>query len=268
MHALPTKIRWPDRAMPRTDRRPASQADFASRSRLIDRALISRPRPCPARLYRSYRFAVAAVRTGGIWDATIPKAGSPVDRSRISDQRLANLMRSAQDGDAAAFASLLREITPLLRRKVMRKEWVRCPQTAEDIVQEILLSVHTARATYDPERPFLPWLMAIARNRMADAARRNARQAAHEVTVERLPEVRSEADQHRALCDSDVQRQLHQAIHQLPPTQRRAVELLKLREMTMKEAEAASGVSIGALKVAVHRAIKSLSGLLDKEERR
>ncbi len=174
-------------------------------------------------------------------------------------------MRSAQDGDAAAFASLLREVTPLLRRKVLRKGWARHPQNAEDIVQEILLSVHTARATYDPERPFLPWLMAIARNRMADAARRDARQAAYEVAVEHLPEIRSEADQHAVLCRWDDQEQLRKAIHQLPPAQRQAIELLKLREMSMKEARAATGISIAALKVSVHRAIKALGALLDKE---
>src|SRR3546814_9561090 len=49
-------------------------------------------------------------------------------------------------------------------------------------------SLHVARATYDPQRPFLPWLMAIARNRMADGARCHARRSRREIAVERLPE--------------------------------------------------------------------------------
>jgi RNA polymerase sigma-70 factor (ECF subfamily) len=44
----------------------------------------------------------------------------------------------------------------------------------------------------------------------------------------------------------------------LPPGQRQAVELLKLRELSLKEASALTGMSIGALKVATHRAIASL----------
>ncbi|MBA3447173.1 MAG: RNA polymerase subunit sigma, partial [Pseudaminobacter sp.] len=97
-------------------------------------------------------------------------------------------MQAAQDGDAAAFALLLRDITPLLRRVVLRKSGFLHPHNTEDIVQEILLSVHTARATYNPERPFVPWLMGIARNRVADAVRSNVRRFVHEVAVEHLPE--------------------------------------------------------------------------------
>jgi len=44
----------------------------------------------------------------------------------------------------------------------------------------------------------------------------------------------------------------------LSPRQRDAVEMLRLREMSLKEAAAASGTSISALKVSVHRAVASL----------
>jgi RNA polymerase sigma-70 factor (ECF subfamily) len=55
---------------------------------------------------------------------------------------------------------------------------------------------------------------------------------------------------------------LGQAIEQLPPDQRQTITMLKLNEMSLKEAAAASGRSIPALKVATHRAIKSLRRLL------
>ena len=51
---------------------------------------------------------------------------------------------------------------------------------------------------------------------------------------------------------------LAQAIQALPPGQRQAVELLKLRELSLKEASALTGLSIGALKLATHRAVASL----------
>ena len=53
-------------------------------------------------------------------------------------------------------------------------------------MQDVLLSLHAVRATYDPRRPFLPWLFGIVHNRVADGARRYARRAAHEVAVEQV----------------------------------------------------------------------------------
>ncbi len=91
----------------------------------------------------------------------------------IDDERvLEQLMRAAQDGDTAAYERLLKSLIGLLRRTVRQRRPFLQPADIEDIVQDILLSLHAVRSTYDPGRPFMPWLMAIARNRMADAARR------------------------------------------------------------------------------------------------
>lgn len=70
---------------------------------------------------------------------------------------------------------------PRVRRLVLRQRRFLGSQDVDDLVQDILLSVHAARATYDPTRPFLPWLLAITRNRLADAARRYARRTTYEV---------------------------------------------------------------------------------------
>jgi RNA polymerase sigma-70 factor (ECF subfamily) len=55
---------------------------------------------------------------------------------------------------------------------------------------------------------------------------------------------------------------LRAAIDDLPPGQRQAIRLLKLEEMSLKEAAVASGMSIVALKVATHRALKTLRKVL------
>jgi RNA polymerase sigma factor (sigma-70 family) len=174
------------------------------------------------------------------------------------DQHLASLMRSAQDGDAGAYAALLSEVVPLMRQVVRRRLGFLQPQDVEDLVQDVLLSLHTARSTYDPERPFLPWLMAIARNRMADGARRHARGAANEVAGDRLPETFAGEGTNILQGRYGDEEALRRAMGGLPPGQRKAVELLKLREMSLKEAAAVSGTSAGALKVAVHRGIAAL----------
>jgi RNA polymerase sigma factor (sigma-70 family) len=177
-------------------------------------------------------------------------------------QKLRELMSAAQNGDRGAYGQLLGEITPLLRATIRARRNFLQKQEIEDIVQDILLSLHTVRATYDPQRPFLPWLMAILRNRMADAARRHLRRAANEVNVEFLPETFFEDETNipgEAYRDPVA---LKHAIGKLPSGQREAVEMLKLREMSLKEASAASGKSISSLKVSVHRAIISLRKML------
>jgi RNA polymerase sigma-70 factor (ECF subfamily) len=171
---------------------------------------------------------------------------------------LAQLMQRAQAGDAAAYAVLLYEITPLLRREIRRRQRFAQPQDVEDLVQDVLLSLHAVRATYDSSRPFLPWLMAIAHNRIVDGIRRQVRRRANEVTVDELPETFPEDATNRSNEGYGDAEALRQAMQQLPRGQRTAIELVKMREMSLKEASAASGMSVAALKVAVHRGIGAL----------
>lgn len=178
------------------------------------------------------------------------------------DARLAELMTAAQSGDREAYERLLETIAPMLRRLVERHRGFLGRADVEDLVQDVLLSLHAVRATYDPTRPFIPWLLAIARHRLADGARRYARTSAHEMAVDDLDvtfaaEVTNPLDDHYGDAGA-----LRHAIDALPSGQRQAIELLKLQEMSLKDAAAVSGISVGALKVATHRAIATLRRLL------
>ena len=102
----------------------------------------------------------------------------------MPDNHFAELMRAAQAGNTGAYAQLLGEITPRIRRIVRRQRRFLETEDIEDLVEDVLLSVHAVRATYDPRRPFMPWLLAITRNGLADGARRYDRGMAHEVHVE------------------------------------------------------------------------------------
>lgn len=169
------------------------------------------------------------------------------------------LMAAAQDGDNAAYGRLLGEITPMLRR-VVRRRWGE--HDGEDIVQDILLSLHRVRHTYDPARPFKPWLLAIAQYRLADAARKTTRRGVHERPEWSfefgLPDAAAEEPED---TPGDPQL-LRRAIADLPEGQRRAVELLKLEERSLKEAAAETGMTVGALKVAMHRGLKALKAAM------
>lgn len=190
-----------------------------------------------------------------------------MEERTADDARLGALMSAAQAGDGTACLTLLQEIAPRVRRTVLRRRGDRASADLEDLVQDVLLSVHVARASYDPGRPFLPWLPAIVRNRLADGARRYARQTAHEVQMEDLDVTFAALATNppwESLGDAQA---LRAAIDVLPRRQRQAVELLKLRELSLKEAAAATGMSVGALKVATHRAVAALRRILAAGER-
>jgi RNA polymerase sigma-70 factor (ECF subfamily) len=171
-------------------------------------------------------------------------------------------MQSAQDGDGVSYAGLLRELVPLLHRMVRGRLGFLQPTDREDLVQDILLSLHAARATYDPRRPFMPWLMSIAHHRMVDRARRHTRVWANEVLVDEFAETILDRLSYLPAVEYGNPEQVSQALKGLPAGQRTAIELLKLRELSLKEAADVSGMSVGALKVAAHRAIKALRGRL------
>ena len=120
------------------------------------------------------------------------------------------------------------------------------------------------RHAYDPGRPFGPWLLAIANRRIIDRLRRESRQRARE--IELSPEHETFAD-HATNLDEVISDEvaLSEAIDRLPPDQGQAIKMLKLNEMSLKEAASASGRSIAALKVATHRAIKSLRKMLKQK---
>jgi len=168
-------------------------------------------------------------------------------------------MVRAQDGDGAIYQQLLTAVVPLLRAIVGKR--INDPDKIEDVVQEILLSVHKNRHTYDPTLEFMPWLTTIAQRRTIDALRKMYRLGERETLVDEYPETFL-ADETNTLPEDDLVfahgDDLSRALDALPAGQRTAVELLKLREMSLKEASETSGMSVAALKVAMHRALKSL----------
>jgi len=164
-------------------------------------------------------------------------------------------MARAQAGDQKAYRRLLQDVTPYLRALAARH--IRDADDIEDTVQDVLLTLHSVRDTYDPSRPFGPWLVAIANRRIVDSLRRRGRARSHEPSVEMELETFA-ADEANLQEEAVNARLVREAIERLPVGQRDAMRMLKLEEMSLREAATASGVSIAALKVATHRAMKRL----------
>jgi RNA polymerase sigma-70 factor (ECF subfamily) len=169
-------------------------------------------------------------------------------------------MAAAQGGDRAAYEHLLREVVPFLRALAARQH--RTPDRIEDVVQEVLLTVHRVRHTYDPTRPFSHWLAAIARRRSIDALRRRGRTDAAEVSDAQAYETFVDPRAKAEMEARDRVAGLGPSIASLPRGQREALELVKLRELSLAEASRASGKSIASLKVSVHRAIRALRAMM------
>ncbi len=171
------------------------------------------------------------------------------------------LMARAQDGDRAAYRQLLEAVLPWLRRIAAAR--FRAPHDVEDTVQDILLTLHAIRHTYDPSRPFKPWLIAVARRRVADRLRSKMRHGARETYLNTEHETFAAPETNLLEQESEAKR-LREAIAQLPEGQRQAVTMLKLEEKSLAETAAATGLSVAALKVSSHRALRNLRRLLEK----
>ncbi len=180
----------------------------------------------------------------------------------LQDVEWSAMMTEVQRGNAAAYSRLLHALLPVLRILVRRNRIEGAH--VEDVVQDVLLALHRVRHTYDPALPFLPWVAAIARRRAIDARRRFRRRDAHEDASHDNLETFADPGANRDIETREWRDLLVRAIAELPPKQRQAVELVKLREMSVAQAAAASGQSEGAVKVNVHRAIRALRILLDR----
>lgn len=189
-------------------------------------------------------------------------AGSAIDDPPKTNDGAdwSKLMALAQDGDREAYRRLLESVTPYLR--LLAKRCFKDAADVEDAVQDVLLTIHMVRHAYDPTRPFGPWLVTIANRRMIDRLRRDTRRRAREVALSADHETLADpaTNLHQDVLDEAG---LAHAIERLPPDQRQTITMLKLNEMSLKEAAAASGRSIPSLKVATHRAIKNLRRLLN-----
>lgn len=177
----------------------------------------------------------------------------------------AALLVRAQDGDRHAYHAFLLGISPYLRAIARRYLGA---HDSEDAVQEILIVVHEIRHTYEIGRPIKPWLSTIASRRCIDLLRRRSRRAGHEVLNDTATDLATTdapgpEDTH---ATHDVALRVRAAVDALSPGQRQAVELVHLQEFSLSEAAARSPQTVGGLKVACHRAMKTLRKSLRAED--
>jgi RNA polymerase sigma-70 factor (ECF subfamily) len=167
---------------------------------------------------------------------------------------LARLMGLAQLGDAAAYRQLLGLCAPLIRRFYAR----RLPDGAlDDLVQETLMSLHRKRDSWDPARPFIPWMAAIARYRWVDHLRRVYAAPEAELGDDFGVESGEAAIAARFGCD--------RLLAMLPEAQAGAIRATRIDGLSTAEAAERLGQSEALVKVNVHRGLKKLAALVEDE---
>lgn len=173
----------------------------------------------------------------------------------------ARCLRLAIAGDTAAYRRFLADVTPRIRTMALR----RCRQfgapesEAEDVVQDVLLAVHLKRGTWDPERPVGPWLSTIVRHKLIDSLRRRGRQVS--VPIEDVLETLESPQGADAADRLDVE----YFLGRLKPPQQDIVRAISLEGAGVKETAARLAMSEGAVRVALHRALKSLAALYRRD---
>jgi RNA polymerase sigma-70 factor, ECF subfamily len=167
------------------------------------------------------------------------------------DNELARLLRAAIGGDEKAYAEFLRRAACLVRGFARRKI-VQGGIDPEDIVQETLLAIHMKRHTWHDQEPVLPWLRAIARYKLIDAFRRRGFRT--EIEIDEIAETFA-APEPETVSDREIQR----ALATLAPGQRSVVAAVTLDGYSIGEAARNLGISEGAVRVALHRGLKSIA---------
>jgi|JI10StandDraft_1071094.scaffolds.fasta_scaffold37416_2 RNA polymerase sigma-70 factor (ECF subfamily) len=182
-----------------------------------------------------------------------PQGGMVTSQTLYLDkyQELTLLLRAGLDGDAASYNRFLQTITPMMRRIACRKL---SATDAEDALQEILISIHKARHTYDGERPIMPWLLAIAQFRINDALRKAYAGSRREmIDIHELADVLPDVTETGSSSES-----VNVLLENIPEREQRILTMMHMEGYTAKETGVKLGMKESAVKVAAHRAVKKI----------
>jgi RNA polymerase sigma-70 factor (ECF subfamily) len=182
----------------------------------------------------------------------------------LTEERWSAAMRAERTGDAASYEWLLRDISRALRPAIRHgvQQASLAPAEVEDILQDVLIGLHTMRRRWDDTRPFLPWLHAILRYKLTDTVRRRGRERRIRVdlSAEAWDAIVDEAALQDGAMTDDA---LMHALDALPAGQRQVVEAVAIDGASVRDTAAALHISEGAIRMTMHRAFKKLASLAE-----
>lgn len=169
------------------------------------------------------------------------------------EARLRALMLKALDGDANAYRMLLEELRRILRPYFARRLNPALAANGDDLVQETLMAIHTRRLTYDRNQPLTAWVHAIARYKLIDHFRRNKLRATVPLEDDAAIFANDETGDVTARMDVEA------ALSTIPARPAELIRQVRLEGASIAEAATRTGMSESAVKVSIHRGLKSLA---------
>lgn len=172
---------------------------------------------------------------------------------------LAALMQRSLNGDTQAYAALLKETARLLRPYLSKR--IYASTEVDDVLQEILISIHKARHTYDGVRPYKPWMYAIAKYRLQDHLRAHYADQLHDAEdLSELEEILPDDVTETGFSYESISGE----VEKLPEKQATILRLMHQEGYTSKEVAEKMGMNESAVKVSAHRAYKILRERLER----
>ena len=213
------------------------------------------PRRTPATPKRSLLFQTPQHKPAGDERSSTTRESSPRDAPWESD---AELVRQILSGSREHFDLLYRAYFPRVYRFALKR--LGDPGEAEDVTQEVFMTVFGALHTYAGESRLLIWIFGITRNKVNRRFRRPRPRfevidtetepgiAAKDVSVDRVVDARRMLEQ----CEAVVQ-------NQLTPLQRRIFHLKHLRRQSIRSIAGALGKSEDAVKANLYRMRRAIA---------
>jgi RNA polymerase sigma-70 factor (ECF subfamily) len=183
---------------------------------------------------------------------------------QLTEERLRSLMLQSLSGDGASYRLFLDELS-LHLRSFLRRRLSRQPEEIEDIVQELLLAIHNQRHTYDSKLPLTVWVHAIARYKIIDWLRRRSRHDLKNDSLDEREELFAAPDDTAA---AEASLDLAKLLQQLPERQRLPIQYVKIEGGSVAEAAKRIGISESAVKVGIHRGLKTLAASIARSDER
>ena len=160
----------------------------------------------------------------------------------------ATLMQQLLRRDVSAFEELYERHSRIVYSLVLRI--LRQGSTAEEVVQDVFLQLWRNSSRYDTSRPFVPWLLTLARNRALDHLRlKSERQRRREDQTEEFPQIATAAPEYeKALDEGRRAERVRALIGSLPAAQKKAIELAYFEGLSHSEIAAALNEPLGTVK--------------------
>ena len=165
------------------------------------------------------------------------------------------MLRQANAGNASAYREFLERLAPLVRAMAYRGiRRIGTPiADLEDAVQETLLAIHLKRHTWREDEPIGPWIGAITRYKLIDLARKSGRRK--EIEFDETFDLAAPEAEEPALPEQEMSRLL-ECVNE---TQRTIVRSVSIKGVSIREVAGSLNMSEGAVRVALHRALKALA---------